>query len=64
MVYSICHCMSLHVCLGEIFILDGSLAILFRRRLSFWLSACGVLIMVRLLWVHPSFPLVSWNGRC
>ena len=50
-VYYICHCMSFHVCLGEIFILDSRLAVLFYfiylfiyflffwKKLSFWLSA-------------------------
>ena len=37
--------MSLHVCLGAIFILDNRLAI-FGKKLSFWLSACCVLIVV------------------
>ena len=46
--YYICHCMSLHVCLGEIFILDSRLAIL-GKKLSFWLSACSVLIVALLL---------------
>ena len=31
------------------------------RKLSFWLSACNVLIVVPLLYVRPSFPLVSWT---
>ena len=48
MVYYICHCMSLHVCLGESFILDSRLA-MYRKKLSFWLSACSVLIVVPVL---------------
>ena len=40
--------MSLHVCLGQIYILDSRLAI-FRKKLSFWLSACSILIVVPLL---------------
>ena len=46
--------MSLHVCLGEIFILDTRLA-MFGKKLSFWLSACSVLIVVPLLYVSASF---------
>ena len=34
--------MSLHVCLGEVCILDSRLAIFFAgKKLSFWLSACS-----------------------
>ena len=55
--------MSWHICLGELFILVSRLAI-FLKKLSFWLSACSVLIVVPIRKVHPSFPLVSWNGRC
>ena len=47
MVYYICHCMSLHVCLGAIFILDSCLAIS-GKKLSFWLSVCSVLILLPL----------------
>ena len=36
-----CHCMSLHVCPGKIFVLDIRLAIL--GKLSFCFSACSVL---------------------
>ena len=50
MIYYFCHCMSLHVCLGDfIFILDSHLAIVLGQKLSFWLSACSVLIMVSLI---------------
>ena len=48
--------MSLHVCSGEIFILDSRLAICLGKKLSFWFSACSVLIVVPL---RHSFPLVS-----
>ena len=45
-----CHCMSLHVCPGEIIILDNSrLASFLGKNLSFWLSGCSVLIAVSLL---------------
>ena len=47
MVYCICHCMSLHVCLGEIFILDSPLAFLGEETVL--LAACNVLIVVPLL---------------
>ena len=47
-VYYNCHCMSLYVCLGAYFILDSRLTI-FGKKLSFWLSACSVLIVVPLL---------------
>ena len=30
-------------------------------KLSFWLSACGILIVVPLLQERPSFPCVSWT---
>ena len=49
MVSYICHCMSLHVCPGERFILDSSLANYLGKQLSFWLSACSVLVVVSLL---------------
>ena len=58
MVYYFCHCMSIHVyILGEIFVLDSRLAFFFffffffffGKKLSFWLSACSVLIVVPLL---------------
>ena len=49
MVYYFCHCMSLHVCPVEIFILDSRLANYLGKKLSFWLSACSVLIVVPLL---------------
>ena len=63
MVYYICHCISLYVCLGEMFILGSRLAI-FWKKLYFWLSACSVLIVVPLLYVRPSSPLEFWNRRC
>ena len=40
---------SLHVCPGKIFILDSRLANVLGKKLSFWPSACGVLIVVPLL---------------
>ena len=50
MVYYFCHCVSLHVCPGEIFILYSRLAIFFGgKKLSFWLTACSALIVVPLL---------------
>ena len=56
--------MSLHVCPGEIYILDSQpFGQFLGKKLSFWLSACSVLIVAPLLFVHPSFPLVFWNGR-
>ena len=42
MVYYICHCMSLHVCPGDSFILASRLAFL-------WLSTRSVLIVMPLL---------------
>ena len=45
-----------------IFILDSRLAIFFfLKKLSFWLSACRVLIMVPLLYVRSSFSSASWT---
>ena len=61
MVYYFCHCMSLHVCPGEIFILDSRLASFLGKELSFWLSACSILIVLPLLYVRPSLPMVSWT---
>ena len=58
-VYSFCHCVSFHVCPGDCFILDGRLAGCSGKRLSFWLSACGVLAVVPLLWVRPSFSSIK-----
>ena len=49
MVYYICHCMSLHVCPVEIFVLDSRLPNILGKKLSFWLSACSVLVKVPLL---------------
>ena len=53
MVYYFCHCMSLHVCLGDFvfIILDSRLAKFYGKQtvFSFWLSACSVLIVVPLL---------------
>ena len=59
MVY--CHCMSMHVCLGEILFSLAVWPFSWEKKLSFWLSACSVLIMVplRKTFVRPSFPLVS-----
>ena len=34
---------------------------IFGRKLSFWISACTVLIVVSLLLVRTSFDLVSWT---
>ena len=48
--------MPLHVCPGVSFILDSRLAIFSGNKLSYWLSAGSVLIVV-----PPSFPLVSWT---
>ena len=48
-VYYFCHCMSQHVCPGEIFILDSHLAFCSEKKLPFWISACSVLIVVPLL---------------
>ena len=59
-IHFVCHCMSLPVYLMIFFfILDSRLSI-FGKKLSFWPSACLVLIVVPLLYVRPSFPLVSW----
>ena len=57
--YYFCHCMSLHVCPGESLILGCRFGHCLGKTLSFWLSACSVLIVVPLLYVCPSFPLVS-----
>ena len=46
MVYYFCHSMSLHVCPGEIFILDSRFANYLGKKLFFWLSPCIVLIVV------------------
>ena len=35
MVYYICHCMSLHVCIGESFVLDSRLANFWERKCPF-----------------------------
>ena len=48
-VYYFCHCMSLQIGPGILFSLDRRLVILGERKLSFWLSACSVLIVVPLL---------------
>ena len=70
MIYYFCHCMSLHVCPGEIFILDRRLAIFFGgKKLSFWLSACSVLIVCVCMCVcvcvfaliEPFFPFGAWT---
>ena len=50
MVYYFCHCMCLHACLGEIFILDSSLANFFCERncpFGFLLEVfyCGVVAL-------------------
>ena len=47
--------------LVNFFILDCRLANQFLgKKLYFWLCACSVLIVMPLLYVRPSFPLVSW----
>ena len=46
MVYYFCHCISLHVYAGESFILDSRLANCLGKKLSVWLSACNVLIVL------------------
>ena len=48
---------TLHVCPGEIFGLQFGHFL--GKKLSIWLSACSVLIVVPLLLVRPSFSLVS-----
>ena len=48
MTYYICHFMSLHVCLGDLFSFDSRLAI-FLEKLAFKLSACSVLIVMPFL---------------
>ena len=63
--------MSLHVCLGDFFFFFffffSRLAI-FWKKLSFWLSACSVLIMVPLLSVLKFFPFGvlerKMSGNC
>ena len=47
MVYYICHCLSLHVCLGAI-LFWIAVGHFLGEKLSFWLSACSVLIVVPL----------------
>ena len=49
MVYYFCLCMFLHVCPGESVIMDSRLASFLGKKLSFWPSACSVLIVVPLL---------------
>ena len=49
MVYYFCQCICLHVCPGEMFILDSRLANFLGKKLSLWLSACSALLMVPLL---------------
>ena len=63
MVYYFCHCMSLHVCSGDFFFYFcySQFTNYFGKKLSFWLSACSILIVVPLLLVRSSFPLVSWT---
>ena len=51
-------------CLLTVFILDSRFSQCFGQKLSCWLSACSVLIVVPLFKMRHSFPLVSWNGRC
>ena len=58
MIYYLNHCLSLYVYPGEIYILESS-GHDFGKKLSIWLYACSVLIMVPLLYVRLSFPLVS-----
>ena len=59
MIYHFCHCITLHVWPDDFFfILDSRLANYFGKKLSFWLSAYSVLIVVPSLYVRPSFPLV------
>ena len=53
--------MSLHACPGECFYFGQPFGQFFGKKLSFWLSACSVLIVVPLLEMRPSFPLVSWT---
>ena len=48
MVYYLYHFIALHICHAEIFILD-SLWPIFWEKLSLWLSACSVMIVVMLL---------------
>ena len=62
MVYCFCHCMSLHVCPGEIFTLDSRLANYLGKKLSFWLSACSVLIAVA--FSVSFFPFGVLDTRC
>ena len=52
MVYYFCHCMSLyvHVCPGDFFFISESRLFNFLgKKLSFWLSACSVSIVMSLL---------------
>ena len=48
-IFYVCQCMSLHVCLGDFFLFLNSRLAIFWKKLTFWLSACSVLIMVPLL---------------
>ena len=47
--YYFCHCLYLHVYSGEFVILDSRLANVLGTKLTFWLSACSVLIVMPLL---------------
>ena len=64
MAYYICHCMSLHVCLGAFFFffffLDSRLAIFWDETLllafCLWCFDCGAVTLSA-----SFFPLVSWK---
>ena len=58
--------MSLHVCLGAFFFLLDSRLDIFGNKLSFWLSACIVLIVVPLVCASLSFGVLERKvlGNC
>ena len=61
--YNSCYyCISLHVCPGEIFILDSRLDNFLGKKQFFWLSACSVLIVVRCF--KRFFSLGVLDERC
>ena len=46
MVFYICHCMSLHVCLRDFVLFGLAIWPIIVKKRPYWLSACSVLIVV------------------